>query len=135
MIHQCEAVEADLISRQRQVTQPAGRTGFRPRKPRHLEYYSRSPAWSLIMIGSRPRDDRCIGVVLLDDQRQVPTLILSSVEESFDLSHLLGEDRGWNWPVAFSVALAAQRGRCVHDHEHSRKSGFASEPLVVGAPF
>jgi hypothetical protein len=50
MIHQCEAVESDLISGQRQVAQPAGRIGFRPRKTRHLEYHPRSRAWIMIMI-------------------------------------------------------------------------------------
>jgi hypothetical protein len=73
--------------------------------------------------------------VLLDDQRLVPTLVLSSVEKFFDLSQLIGEDWRRNWSVALSIALAAQRGRCVHDHEHCGKSGFASEPLVVRTPF
>ena len=88
------------------------------------------------MIRSRLHEDWCVGrVVLLDDQRLVPTLILSSVEKPFDPSQLIGEYWRRNWSVALSIALAAQRSRCVHDHEHCRKPGFASETLLVATPF
>ena len=108
MVHQCDAVEADRISCQSQVTQPAGGIGFCPRKPRHLEDYSRSRARIMIMIESRLHDDWCVGrAVLLDDQRLIPVLISSSVEQSFDLSQLIGEDRRRYWSIALSIALAA----------------------------
>jgi len=134
MIHQREAVEADLISCQCEVSQPAGRILFWPRKPRYLEYYSRSCAWTMIMIGSRLHVDWCVGrTVLLGDQYLVPALVMSSVEQSFDLAELIGEDWRRNRSVALSVPLPAHCGRCVHDHEHCRKPGLAGE-TPVGCP-
>src|SRR4029453_2250463 len=104
-------------------------------KPRHLEHNSQSCARTMIMIGSRVHVDWRVGrIVLLDDQYLVPALLRSSVEQTFDLAELIGEDWCWNRPVALPVPLAAHRGRWVHDHEHCRQPGFAGESLVVSAP-
>ena len=67
MVHQCEAVEADLVSGQRQVSQPAAQFLISPRKPRDLEHDLRPSDPIVIMIRSRLVDRDAGGAVLIND--------------------------------------------------------------------
>ena len=135
VVHQGNAVEADGIGGKRQIPKPAGRI-LGPRKPRDLQHDSRPRARTMIVIESGLRLDwRGCGVLLVDDQYLVPGLIVGSLEKPADPAQLISKDWGRDRPVAPAVALAAQRGRCVHDHQHCRESGLPSEAPVRRTPF
>ena len=132
VVHQRDATETECIGRQRHIPKPANRI-LCPRKPRDLQDDSRSCGHAMIMIGSGLLIDLGGGAILLDDHYLVPVLILGCLEERADLAQLVGEGRCRDWPVARSVALTADRGSSVHDHQHCRKSGRACE-MPVGCP-
>ena len=133
MVHQGDAIEADGICCECEVSEPV--TGIRipPGKPRDLEHHSWQPTWCMIMIDSGHVELSVRGTVLIDDHDVVPALILGRLEgllifRSCSVRTAAGTGR------SRSRLRSRRCGRRVHDHEHCGKFCGTRESQVVSPP-